>query len=141
VFCLVALGVILSINILGGESTVKKLLVVAALLLPFNSFAASLSGNDLLAYCPLLLSTGKISSPEDLSKAAHCAGYLGGLNDMSLLFQTVGGLKIYCLPEKGVETGQLIRVAQKWLEEHPAELHEPGRSLFISIMKDNFPCE
>lgn len=119
---------------------IRLFTLIILLTLSLSSFA-TYSGNDVIHECPLLLDKDAWDEMENVLKGTKCAGYLNGLNDMAILFQTVVlDIKLYCLPENGIETGQLIRVTAKWLEANPEVLHESMRSLFIGIMKEAFPC-
>jgi len=120
----------------------KKLLTLIMLaFLSFNLQGATRNGHEVLLNCSMVMDTEKINSPATLGSASECAGYLNGMNDTFILFQTMSETQFYCLPENGIETGQLIRVSVKWLEANPEVLHETFRSLFVSIMKNAFPCK
>jgi hypothetical protein len=47
--------------------------------------------------------------------------------------------KHFCLPDEAT-LGQAVRVAVKWLEDHPARLHERAIDLVLSALRENFPC-
>lgn len=102
--------------------------------------AAAMTGNDVLHQCPVALDIDKAGAPEDVLKAMHCVGYVAGLNDASRLHQGLFKHELYCMPEQGLESGQVVRIFLKWLEAHPEDLHETARGLFISAMRDAFPC-
>jgi len=105
-------------------------------------FAQQLTGNDVLNDCPVVFDVDSASSPEQVFQGMHCVGYIAGINDMAALMQGLTKQNYFCLPkEEGLETGQVMRVFLKWLHEHPESLHESARSLFISAMSNNFPCE
>jgi len=117
--------------------------MVCAISLSFISFSslAQRTGNDVLNDCPIVYDTSNAASPQQLFSGMDCVGYIAGINDMAALMQGLNKTNLYCLPKKqGLETGQILRVFLKWLQEHPETLHESARSLFISAMKDNFPC-
>ncbi len=114
--------------------------LIILLTLSFTSYA-TITGNDIIHNCSKLLDTEKMTGMADFAEAASCSGYLDGLNDMTMLFQTMLETTFYCLPQNGIESGQLIRVSIKWLEANPEVLHESMRSLFVSVMKDTFPCD
>lgn len=113
--------------------------LIILLPLSFNSFAIY-SGNDVIYDCTMLMDTEKMNNVTDFGKASMCGGYLNGLNDMVLVFMTVYG-DVYCPPEGGIETGQLILITTKWLKENPEMLSESMRSVFIRVLRDAFPCD
>lgn len=134
------------------------------LLLPHRTFAlgyAALDGNELLkecrAYTNLLnLPNARDTNDPDVLRAmargdfangAHCLGYVTGVVDDHLNCQTneasstaaLDPTKHFCLPD-GVTPNQTVRVVVKWLEDHPARLHESAVELVLGALKDNFPC-
>jgi hypothetical protein len=118
----------------------KLLTLIILMLLSFNLLGATRTGNDVMHNCSMVIDTSKINNESDIAAASECAGYLNGINDTHILFQTILETQFYCLPENGIETGQLIRVSIKWLEANPETLHETFRSVFVAVMKDAFPC-
>jgi hypothetical protein len=105
-----------------------------------SSFAVN--GNDILRNCKPLLD-GFNSDSADVKEtmdAAHCAGMVTGFNDMAVLVGQIVKREVYCVPKEGLEAGQVIRVYMKWLEDHPAELHDTARILFLQAMRESFPC-
>ena len=44
-----------------------------------------------------------------------------------------------CRPE-GVTSGQEIKIAKKWLNEHPEELHNRFDFLYFILIRETFPC-
>ncbi len=116
----------------------KTITFFVLMLLSANCLA--MSGNDVLNNCGALFQENK--TIEQTMDGLNCVGYVGGLNDMAVLYAGITKVPFYCPPRKeGLETGQVVRVFLMWLESHPAELHESARSLFISAMGDSFPCE
>jgi hypothetical protein len=134
------------------------------LLLPHRTFAAgysALDGNELLkecgAYTNLLnLPNAQDTNDPDVLRAmargdfvngAHCLGYVTGVVDDHFNCQTneasstaaVDPTKHFCLPD-GVSPNQTVRVVMKWLEDHPARLHESAVELVLGALKENFPC-
>lgn len=106
--------------------------------MPFNANATT--GNDILAKCQFILQDGGVESVEEALAGTHCAGYVGGLNDMLALWRDFDERVAYCTPREGLETVQVIRVFAKWLKENPERLHETARLLFFASMRDSFPC-
>jgi Ssp1 endopeptidase immunity protein Rap1a len=89
----------------------------------------------------------------DFLNQGLCQGFMTGFNDgsgvaiavlsvknssLSNLTDLVANLGI-CIPD-GVEKGQLIRLALKYIREHPAEAHEPSSALVFKSEFLAFPC-
>jgi hypothetical protein len=134
------------------------------LLLPHRTFAlgySALDGNELLkecrAYTNLLnLPNARDTNDPDVLRAmargdfangAHCLGYVTGVADEHFNCQTneapstaaLDPTKHFCLSD-GVTPNQTVRVVVKWLEDHPARLHESAVELVLGAFKENFPC-
>ena len=108
--------------------------------------AAELSdGNALLRDCTsaLRVADGTPSkSPDDLSGAMYCTGYVAGFVDAHVL--TVGlnsGKMVFCQPPSGIRVDQDIRIIIKYLQDHPEKLHESGRILVMMALRSAFPCD
>ena len=113
--------------------------LVIIVLIPIQPVSAK-TGNDIINACPAIFDTNNASVEQTIA-AIDCAGYVSGLNDMAVLLQGIFQQEAFCMPNsEGLETGQLIRVFLKWLNDNPETLHESARSLFISAMGNHFPC-
>jgi hypothetical protein len=53
--------------------------------------------------------------------------------------ETANGNAKICLPKDG-NYGQIVRVVKKYIEDRPAEQHNPARFLIMSALMDAFPC-
>jgi hypothetical protein len=84
--------------------------------LPLQSHADFQNGNDLL--------TG--------FDAGYASGYIIGV------FVSFEGIA-YCATT-GVTQDQVRRVARKYLEAHPAELHRSAAKLLVKAFTEAFPC-
>ncbi len=124
------------------------------------SFSA-LDGNGLLKTCKAyanLLNLPNVqdtSDPDvvratargDYANGMHCLGYVTGVVDDHFSCQlneasataALDPTKHFCLPD-GVTPNQTVRVVVKWLEDHPARLHESAIELVLSALKENFRC-
>ncbi len=98
------------------------------------------TGNDVLHNCPIVFDMENATVEQKLG-GVQCLGYVSGLNDASRLLSGFWNTEFYCIPEKGLEAGQVVRVFLKWLVEHPTKLHESARSIFITAMRDSYPCD
>lgn len=65
-----------------------------------------------------------------------CLGYVSGIFSLANLFPEPTGI---CIPE-AVTAGQAQKVVVKYLQDHPAELHQPRGFLTWWAMRDAFPC-
>jgi len=93
-----------------------------------------LNGNDLLEICEAYLD-------EDFTKGNTCAGFVVGVSDAHQTFVNWGLMKsAWCLPD-GVNTIQLVRIATKYLQENPKDLHVVAGSLVGAALGLAFPCE
>ena len=83
----------------------------------------------------------------DMVNGARCVGYVSGVIDDHFSCQlnepssgaALDPTKHFCLPD-GVSPNQAVRVIVKWLEDHPARLHEAAIVLALDALRDNFPC-
>lgn len=65
-----------------------------------------------------------------------CSSYVTGLRH----FQDISDRKLFCLPTE-VVTDQLVKVAMKYCDDHPEELHIPFAYVAIRSFSLAFPCE
>ena len=119
-----------------GQRLVKWFSCLPLLVLSLS--AEGVDGNEFLRYCNAWVKQadgGIIEDPEEFFGQMYCGGYLHGFTDSHSLETTFGGKgngPPYCLPENGVEGGQLVRIVTKYLRENPDTLHEhPRVSIFL----------
>ena len=94
-----------------------------------------ITGSTLLEYCSVLE-----SQPDGLA----CFGYVMGISDLHDDIVASGVLtRMYCMPsgETGVRVGQLVLVVEKYLHEHPEELHTAASALVMTAFAEAFPCK
>lgn len=147
----------------------KLLFLTAALalscLMPKSALAIGVSaydGNQMLKECRAWVNSLDRGNLEDTNdpgnlramargdyvNGAHCVGYVQGVIDDHFNCQlnevsstaAFDPAKHFCLPD-GVSPNQAVRVVVKWLEDHPARLHEGAIDLVMSALKDGFPCK
>lgn len=74
----------------------------------------------------------------------YCAGYLDGVTDVEQAWSWVEGASSkathFCLPSEATK-GQMLMVIRKWMEDHPAELHESASLLIHEAFLKAFPCK
>ena len=125
-------------TVLGKTLLLLLLLLLLLMLLAANTHADT--GNDVLRDCSKLFAKNA-QDFESILRRTDCGGYVRGMMDMARLMHDMAGLSAFCIPKvEGLETGQVIRVFIKWLEEHPESLHESARSLFVEALVDTYPC-
>ena len=54
-------------------------------------------------------------------------------------FTSIEGQTWFCDPPNGT-VGQMIKVVQKYLADHPERLHEEALQLVLDAYGDAFPC-
>jgi Rap1a immunity proteins len=126
---------------------VMRFLAAALLLCTLTTTANAYTGLDLLRDCSLYESLGKqdatgFNDPTRVMAFGRCGGYLQGIHDANML---VSGLKgrhsaLYCSPEKGLETEQLILIVLDHLKKNPSKIHESARINIVVAMARAFPC-
>jgi hypothetical protein len=107
---------------------IKGITVVTFLMISFAApgHAADYSGNWLKAAC------ASTNVPDKMM----CLGYVGGALDTSGSF--VGGT-LLCLPD-GTTRGQAVSVVDKYMRDHPEELHMPASNLIVKAVLLAWPC-
>jgi len=114
--------------------------LVFAVLLLFSVGCPAYTGKHVLDTCLEITKAGPTIGA--IYEGPWCLGYIGGLHDMAVLHAWLSKNPFYCLPKKeGSVSGLVIRFYLRWLETHPADLHKSARSLFLTAMKDAFPCK
>ena len=120
------------------------------LALPLSTWAQSgngfggMTGNDLLPMCRagIDLANGKTVPTNTVPDTVRCVSYIQGFIDGFAVRDNVEeGMKpTLCFPD-GATGAQMVRVVTKWLEDHPARLHEPAWGLIFLAMQESFLCK
>ena len=123
----------------------KKLIYCAVFYSVFmNSLA--IDGNDYVGFCKTYLEVygdGETVSgkPEDFLAAGVCMGYTRGVLEALDSLQKIAFVpQFFCIPAEAPDN-QLYRVALKYLEDNPAELHGSANELLVVAFGKAFPCE
>lgn len=117
----------------------KKLILLACLLLPVTGYGNFVTGYKLLEACEAALKERESAAGKASENA--CAGYITGIYDVHEAFIYWGDMKPkWCAPKSGMKAGQLARVVTKWLRENPQNLHLGAGSLVPNALKQAFPC-
>jgi hypothetical protein len=116
-----------------GGVMMRALLIVLAVLVSFGAVCAQaqatgafFEGNELHKLCT--------------SNRSSAVGYILGVSDAHDLFVERGGVSAsICMPE-GIQRGQAVDVACKYLADNPQDRHLQGASLVIFAFEAAFPC-
>lgn len=96
------------------------------------------TGNYLIGACQLAVSAqdnpNSLITAQDELKIGYCVGMSHGVTDTLVVNQQA------CLPN-GVTLGQEVRVVEKFLQDNPAKLNQPGATLVIQAIEEAFPCK
>jgi hypothetical protein len=77
-----------------------------------------------------------------LADASFCNGMMQGITNTIIFFNAFQVTQsLVCLPESGISNGQAAKVAIKYLNEHPEQLHVAGSGLAFLALMDAFPCK
>lgn len=87
------------------------------------------------AFCLQLSLTGNQLKQDALSQGAYSKGYFEGY----VLGVLESAKDRLCVPER-VEMGQALEVIEKYLNEHPQELHLPASGLVLKAIQAAWPC-
>ncbi|MEJ2136806.1 MAG: Rap1a/Tai family immunity protein [Desulfofustis sp.] len=130
-------------------------LIVAALVFPTVSYGEVSSdpntGNDLLNACEALIEGPESISNSSLqakidwvSESEFCYGYIRGVVEWNGYYEkyleNIIFKPIFCIGDNQVEINQLVRIALKYMYEHPEELHKKGITILDSAFSQAFPC-
>ena len=118
----------------------KRLLWVVALLWPLTGHA--MDGKQLLNACRLLLREQPVLSPDESVQAGLCGGYVGGiweLLDYLRVSKNPAG-SLFCPPDR-VQPIQAVRVAVRYLEQHPDLLRYRASQQVLRAFQEAFPCK
>ena len=100
------------------------------------------SGNDFLRLCSMVERNQKM---EDTVQDLVCTSYIAGLRDgvaSEVAFaqsENKSAPKPFCL-SVGVENGQLVKIALKYIKNHPEWAHLPTSVLLVKAWEEAFPC-
>jgi hypothetical protein len=98
------------------------------------------AGTTLLKQCRELLNVldHKRQSDSDFTDAEYCSGYARGFVDgIAVANGTTGTI---CVPP-AVTTEEIVRVVEKYMDDHPEDLHENRAYLMTSALLKAYPCK
>lgn len=106
----------------------------------------STSGNAFVRTCSAIDKNAEEEAHIDIQHAVACSAYIDGFvsgiseeADYAHAMTDKEPPRPFCLPEES-ENGQLIRIALKFIRNHPEEAHRPTAFLLASALRDAFPC-
>jgi len=103
-------------------------------------------GNDFLDTCQhveTVIETGR-GTPLEQFNLGYCSGFATGILESNAAYAALPNYDkafAFCVPEDGVKPGQLIRIAVKYMKEHPEKLHLRAAVLIHVAMREAFPCK
>lgn len=103
-------------------------------------------GNYLLGNCTIakryMDETPVKATEADFFRGGFCLGVVEGVrNTMLLLESLIDKSRRTCFPEKGINNGQAVRIVLKYLNEHPADLHQDQTYLALMAFRDAYHCK
>ena len=121
------------------SKSVAALVVFGAALVSTGALA---DGQTLLKRCAQaerLLNEQRIEDPVN---AGFCLGYVGALaGALKVLNEELAPRHRACLPATGIEVGQAIRIALRFLRDNPKRQGESEAKLVIEALRAAYPCK
>lgn len=116
-----------------------KTFLYCAICVVFMGNLLAYGGNDYMKDCRRYLD-GSLADYEGGLHDGLCIGYTRGVIETHWGWQQFAGRETFCLPDEA-ENDQFIRVAVKYLEDHPAQLHIQAAISIQIALREAFPCE
>jgi hypothetical protein len=121
------------------KALVLAVLVAGATGVTLAEDLGAASGSFLLSKCNQATKIMNGDQDADITDAAYCFGYVNAAFGSLQFIKKASKAAPYCLPE-GVTGDQLIRIVQKYLADHPENLHYVAYGeVYLAITKA-FPC-
>jgi hypothetical protein len=102
------------------------------------------SGSDLLRQCSQAVrAIDGVTDPNtvDFGDAGRCMGQIEGFAGAAAFYESKpGSPRAICFPAEGMTIGQSVRVVNKFLQNHPEQLHEPSTVLIFGAFLTAYPC-
>jgi hypothetical protein len=102
-------------------------------------------GNYLLANCTIAkkyIDGETTETGGDTFRFGMCLGVVEGARNMMMLMESVlDKSRRTCFPENGIKNDQAVRIVLKYLNDHPAELHQDQTYLTFMAMRNAFHCK
>jgi len=99
------------------------------------------TGNDMIPSCTAAidLADNKDVSRDRAANGLECLHYVAGYLDGYGAGESAGRTAVLCFPEN-TNTGQIVRVFVKWMNDHPKNLNEPVAKCMFYALIDSFAC-
>ena len=81
----------------------------------------------------------RCSNPKGSAESLHCAAYMLGFLD-GYEFSLHTAQKAFCLP-RGVTLGQARLITEKFMSEHPEELHMSAPAIIVRALNIAYACK
>jgi hypothetical protein len=109
-----------------------------------HASSTEFTASELLESCNLAFPNNSELSNEEKIKGFYCVSYFKGLGTGLFVSQAIADIKTYegwpiCLPN-GWTAEQLARVALKYAQDHPEELHKSWDDIAINAISESFHC-
>jgi len=130
----------------------QRLIMTAAVLVLLGVMQTTPAGQDTTMGRGLQLME---QCDDDMTEVAgyasgYCDGLIHGVQLMLDTYESPGGAldlrrdnytPRFCPPVRFTPTsGHYVRVVHKYLQDHPADLHQRDTSLVIAALREAFPC-
>jgi len=116
-----------------------KALLCCAICVVFVGSALAYGGSDYLKHCRVYIDDSSGTDYEDGLHDGICMGYTRGVIEADQIWHQMIGPQTFCLPD-GANPDQFVRVAVKYLEDNPAQLHYNAAFSIHLALREAFPC-
>jgi hypothetical protein len=132
----------------------KRLLTYLLLLVATATFGQdsqpdliSQSGNAFLRTCSVIDKQTSEQTALDQIMDMVCVTYIRGFAEGVYVQQNFAEHTLhhsvdvpFCLPDDGIEGGQMAKIVLKYIRDNPATAHQPTMLLAASALSHAFPC-
>ena len=107
----------------------------------------SQSGNAFLRTCSVIEKQDSEQTGLDQIMEMVCVTYIRGLAEGIYVEQNFAGSTLqrsvgvpFCLPDGGIEGGQMAKIVLKYIRDNPATAHQSTMLSAVSALSKAFPC-
>ena len=119
-----------------------RIAAAVALVTVLSAIAAPASaetGSEMLKNCAEFLKEN--NQIDGYFSSGVCAGFVSGVTNTLAIVRHASPETVHtCIPD-GFTIGQGIRILQKYLTDHPKDLHLPATILALKAYRDAYPCD